>query len=347
MGKIKSTLAVLTLCAAAAALPVNAVLATEETPASAGDDITTIDDYFNDMSGDQRYQFMTSIRGSELDKMMASGKIDEAGCVLYKFVDKADGTPGEGLVFMLQILEMTKREGKLDYDAGKIIKFVMVTLFKQCVIELQGYEKGFIAYESRDYAKALHEWRPLANQGHANSQTGLGVLYNGGQGVPQDYAEARKWFLKAAEQDHAIAQTHLGHLYHYGNGVRQDYAKARKWYLKAAEQGHAGALHNLGFFYKYGQGVPQNFTEARNWYLKAAEQGYAGAMYELGLMYNKGQGVAQDYIRTYIWWDIAASKGDEDAVVGRTAVQDVMTPAQIKKAQQLSRECVAKKYKNC
>jgi hypothetical protein len=51
--------------------------------------------------------------------------------------------------------------------------------------------------------------------------------------------------------------------------------------------------------------------------------------------------------RAYMWWNIAASKGNTDAVAGRTAVQNVMTPAQIEKAQQLTSECVANNYKDC
>ena len=41
-----------------------------------------------------------------------------------------------------------------------------------------------------DYATALREWRPFAEQGNASAQFNLGVMYGNGQGVTLDYAEA-------------------------------------------------------------------------------------------------------------------------------------------------------------
>ena len=61
----------------------------------------------------------------------------------------------------------------------------------------QDFKKGVQAYEGGDYAAALQEWRPLAEQGHADAQFNLGIMYANGQGVPQDDAEAWKWWRKA------------------------------------------------------------------------------------------------------------------------------------------------------
>ncbi len=75
-----------------------------------------------------------------------------------------------------------------------------------------------------DWATALRELRPLAEQGFAGAQLSLGSMYHLGQGVPQDYAEAVRWYRKAAEQGYAIAQNSLGSMYHLGQGVPRDYA---------------------------------------------------------------------------------------------------------------------------
>jgi uncharacterized protein len=56
----------------------------------------------------------------------------------------------------------------------------------------------------------------------------------------------------AAEQGYAEAQYNLGVMYGNGNGVVQDYAEAVKWYRLAAEQGNAKAQNNLGVMYEYG-----------------------------------------------------------------------------------------------
>jgi TPR repeat protein len=54
------------------------------------------------------------------------------------------------------------------------------------------HEDGVAAHERGDYATALRLWRPLAEQGKANAQYNLGVMYDKGQGVTQDYVQAHK-----------------------------------------------------------------------------------------------------------------------------------------------------------
>ena len=67
------------------------------------------------------------------------------------------------------------------------------------------FNKGLAAYQSGDYATALREWRPLAEQGHDYAQNNLGWMYHNGQGVPQDNVYAPMWFNIAASngQDYA------------------------------------------------------------------------------------------------------------------------------------------------
>jgi len=66
-----------------------------------------------------------------------------------------------------------------------------------------------------------------------------------GRGAMQDYAEAIQWYRKAAEQGHANGQCNLGVMYANGRGVMQDYAEAIQWYRKAAEQGVVNAVSAL------------------------------------------------------------------------------------------------------
>ena len=49
------------------------------------------------------------------------------------------------------------------------------------------FQKGWTAYQSGDYATALREWKPLADQGHGVASYGLGVMYRDGQGVSKNY----------------------------------------------------------------------------------------------------------------------------------------------------------------
>ena len=73
--------------------------------------------------------------------------------------------------------------------------------------------------EPIDYLKlSAEELQPLAEQGYAEAQNNLGMMYYFGDGVPQDYQEAVKWYRKAAEQELAKAQFTLGAMYGNGEG---------------------------------------------------------------------------------------------------------------------------------
>ena len=103
------------------------------------------------------------------------------------------------------------------------------------------FQKGWDASKKGDYATALKEWRPLAEQGDANAQSNLGWMYDNGLGVLEDDKEAVKWYRLAAGQGEASAQFHLGWMYAYGLGVFEDDKEAVKLYRLAAKQGIEGA----------------------------------------------------------------------------------------------------------
>ena len=63
-----------------------------------------------------------------------------------------------------------------------------------------GVDDGLAAYQRGDYATALREFRPLAEQGDAKVQGLLGNMYFFGRGVPQDDAEAARWYARDADR---------------------------------------------------------------------------------------------------------------------------------------------------
>ncbi len=176
-------------------------------------------------------------------------------------------------------------------------------------------EDGLAAYEQKDYATALRLWRPFAEQGNADAQYNLGVMYDKGKGVPQDYVQAVAWYRKAADRGNAIAQYNLGNRYDNGKGVPQDYVQAVPWYRKAADQGYAWGQRNLGVMYTNGQGVPQDYVQAHKWFNLAAAAGSAPEGAE-----NRGKLATENR-------DIVAAK---------------MTPAQIAEAQRLAAQWKAR-----
>ena len=84
-------------------------------------------------------------------------------------------------------------------------------------------------YDAGDYEKAAKLYRPLANEGNAEAQYILGMMYRAGRGVPRDNQEAKKWYQQAAEQGHPLAQFYLGWMYARGKAVPQDYVQSYMW----------------------------------------------------------------------------------------------------------------------
>ena len=103
------------------------------------------------------------------------------------------------------------------------------------------FQAGMDAYNRGDYATALREWRPLAEQGDASAQFQLGLLYDNGDGVPRDYAKARQWYERAAAQGGVKAQFYLVLQSAYGEGGPLDLVQAHMWYSLAAGNGNAHA----------------------------------------------------------------------------------------------------------
>ena len=120
---------------------------------------------------------------------------------------------------------------------------------------------GMAAYQQGDYATALQEWKPLADEGNAAAQFNLGIMYQNGQGVDSDPRVAMQWYRRAAEQG---------------------YAAAIEWVRNGAEQGYADLQFIIGAMYELGRGIEQNDAKAITWYRRAARQGHKDAEYALG-----------------------------------------------------------------
>ena len=82
-----------------------------------------------------------------------------------------------------------------------------------------------------------------AEQGYAEAQNTLGLMYESGQGVPQDYAESIKWYRAAAEQGDSSAQFSLGVVFLH-NAELKDYVTSYAWTDIAAANGYANAKKN-------------------------------------------------------------------------------------------------------
>jgi hypothetical protein len=174
-------------------------------------------------------------------------------------------------------------------------------------------EEADAAFSAGDYATAFHLLKPLAEQGIARAQNGLGVMYGQGLGVPQDPAEAFKWHRRSAEQGYARAQFSLGLMYADGVGVDKRPAEALRWLLRAAAQGLVEAQLTVGSMFARGEGADQDLMEAIKWYRRAAEQGDAEAQFRLGHMYDVSEGVPRQPDEAARWYRKAAEGGHAEA----------------------------------
>ncbi len=91
------------------------------------------------------------------------------------------------------------------------------------------------------------------NLGSPNLQRCMQYNLGNCRRVPQDDKQAVHWFTKSAEQGDADAQYNLGLMYAEGDGVPQDDKQAVHWFTKSAEQGDAGAQFSLGVMYAEGR----------------------------------------------------------------------------------------------
>jgi TPR repeat protein len=120
------------------------------------------------------------------------------------------------------------------------------------------FDAGIAAYQANDMPLAYKGFLAAANEGHADSQFNIALMYERGIGVGKDEKEAVVWYGKAASQGIAAAQFNLGVLFENGRGTKIDFAQANEWYRKASIQGDALAIGNLGMLYVRGQGVKEN-----------------------------------------------------------------------------------------
>lgn len=132
------------------------------------------------------------------------------------------------------------------------------------------FDAGLAAFEKGDYAAAVKEWQPLADEGHQLAQFNLALLYHDGRGVPQDYRSAFRWFERAANQGYSRAQLNLGAMYGVGKGVKRDYAEAYKWLSLCAASGLESCVAQRDLVAKKLSGgkLSQAQQKAREWKAK-------------------------------------------------------------------------------
>jgi hypothetical protein len=126
-----------------------------------------------------------------------------------------------------------------------IIPVLLLTLLVGNPVFAADFQKGVDAAQKGDFATAMRELGPLAEQGDPRAQFNLGLMHTFGQGVPKDEKAAFKWFTLSAEQGYARAQYNLGLMYGKGTGTQIDITLTYMWWKLAASQGHKKATKGI------------------------------------------------------------------------------------------------------
>jgi cell division septation protein DedD len=141
------------------------------------------------------------------------------------------------------------------------------------VLSLANVKDGVDAWDQGDFAKAIHEWAPLAAAGDADAQFNMGQACKLGRGVRTDFTKAIDYFRKAALQGHERAIDNLGLLL-FQQGQR---GEAMLWLTKSAKRGEARAQYLVGLALFNGDLIPKNWTKAYALMLLAQQQGLTQA----------------------------------------------------------------------
>jgi hypothetical protein len=134
------------------------------------------------------------------------------------------------------------------YVSGKLFSGKLFELaVRQYLVAERRVDRGEMSWGAltrslrREVNEVIGKLQSAADQGFADAQHSLGLMFHHGQGVTQSDGGAVRWWRKAPGQGHAKSQVSLGQMYGQGRGMRQDSSEARRWFLKAAHQGLAEA----------------------------------------------------------------------------------------------------------
>jgi uncharacterized protein len=146
-----------------------------------------------------------------------------------------------------------------------------VAVLAACAAAHAGLKEGAIAYSRGDFATALRELKPLAEQGQPLAQYLVGVSQVNAKPPLGNVGEGEDWLKKAAGQGQIAAMRYLGELNLF---AKKDRAEARRWLLQAADRGDAEAQHLMAIYLLDGPEADASRGEAYMWLHLAAERGH-------------------------------------------------------------------------
>lgn len=167
---------------------------------------------------------------------------------------------------------------------------------------------GVDAWQQGDYAKAIAEWRPLAQTGDPDAQFNLGQAYKLGRGVPADLNVALDWYRKAAQQGHLRAEDNLA-LLMFQQGDR---AAAIPYLQRASARGEPRAQYIVGTALFNGDLIGKDWVRAYALMTRASASGLPQAATSLEQM---DKYIPEDQRKQGLALAASLEKGDKGAAL--------------------------------
>lgn len=173
----------------------------------------------------------------------------------------------------------------------------------------------------QDWAKAIEMLQLSANQGNADAQWELGLMYEFANHLDADPARALGLYRSSADAGSPIGLYMLAHCYQHGIVVDEDHLISDSLYSQSVSQllelvpdEDIYVLNFIGSAYYWGDGVAPDRQKAFDYYLTSAQLGNPETQYKVGLCYETGQGVALDLQQALSWYHTSAAQGYPDAL---------------------------------
>ncbi|WP_066699157.1 SPOR domain-containing protein [Sphingobium amiense] len=190
---------------------------------------------------------------------------------------------------------------------------------------LADVKAGVDAWQQGDYARAIAQWRPLAEAGDPDAQFNLGQAYKLGRGVQPDFDAALDWYRKAQRQGHLRAEDNLGLLL-FQQGDRDG---AMPFLQKSASRGEPRAQYIVATTLFNGDVVGKDWVRAYALMTRASASGLPQATASLGEM---DKYIPEDQRQKGLALAAGMERGDKDALASAAAPARAQ-PKPIRKAE--------------
>ena len=180
------------------------------------------------------------------------------------------------------------------------------------------FQQAVSALVNQNTAKARVLLSPLADKGHAEAQSALGMLLLQTR-EPGTAQKGLRWIYKAARQGVWRAQARLATAHMNGEYLMRDLVKARYWMVQALAGGGSRVLKDLAVLNKHTLAEASSAKAAgdmgtmQDLLMSAAESGLPEAQYQLAMAYGSNSVPEPESKGKLYWLEMAAEQNHRPA----------------------------------